>query len=183
MPKRSAIDHLPADIREWLEAELVRNGFADYRALVDALNAKLAAQGVDQAVSKSALHRFGQSVEENIDYIRQTSLIARTLTKESGDDEGNMNDALTRVIQAKLFHFVMDLKQDVDPKTLALLAHSISDLARASVVGKKWMIEMRRKLQEAAHKAAEAIEETVRAGGLSEEVIQAIRSKILGITA
>lgn len=53
MAPRSKVHSLPPELKEWLDAELVKRGFGDYVQLA----ADLKARGAE--VSKSALQRYG----------------------------------------------------------------------------------------------------------------------------
>ncbi|MGK4383427.1 phage protein Gp27 family protein [Ectopseudomonas oleovorans] len=57
MPPRSKVGQLPAKVKAWLDQALAENNFSDY----EALSAELAGRGF--AISKSALHRYGQNFE------------------------------------------------------------------------------------------------------------------------
>lgn len=149
MPKRSKVDALPKALKEWLDSELVKRGFADYEQLA----AELKKQGGE--VSKSSLHRYGSKFEERMAQLKVSTEQARAVVAASPDDEGAMNEALIRLTQDKLFQVLVEL--DVDPKSVNLskLTKSIADLARSSITQKKWQIEVRTKAAERI-KAVEA---------------------------
>lgn len=177
---RSTIAKLPADIREQLEGRLIAGGFSDYRGLTDWLNEVLVSAGEDP-VSKSAVHRFGRTIEERIDGIRRSTEIARTLAREAGDDEGRLNDALQRLVTDRIFNVMLEL--DIDPndpddiKRLATVGHLTADLGRAQVQQKKWQDAMAAKLKA----VAESVVKQATQSGLSEEVADSIRREILGV--
>lgn len=171
MPKRSKVDALPKALKEWLDAELVKRGFADYEQLA----AELKKQGSE--VSKSSLHRYGSRFEERMAQLKVSTEQARAVVAASPDDEGAMNEALIRLTQDKLFGVLVDL--EVDPKSVNLnkLTRSIADLARSSISQKKWQAEVQAK----ATAAAEAVASIARKGGLSEKSVKEIRAEILGV--
>jgi hypothetical protein len=142
MPKRSKVDTLPPQLKAWLDAELVKRGFADYVELA----ADLKAKGAD--LSKSSLHRYGSKFEERMAQLKVSTEQARAVVAASPDDEGAMNEALIRLTQDKLFGVLVEL--DVDPQSVNLskLTKSIADLARSSITQKKWQIEVRTKAAE-----------------------------------
>lgn len=180
MSQRGLEARLPVDVREWLEAELVRGGFAGYSRLTEELNAKLEQAGVE-AASRSAVHRFGQSIEERISALKRTTEIARTLATEVGDDEGAMNDALVRLMQDKLFNLVLDLEVDPekDDVSITKLARAVADLGRASVQQKKYQAETRAKVE--AKLAVLETEAKGGKGGLDPETLQRVRQEIYGL--
>jgi Protein of unknown function (DUF3486) len=142
MPKRSKVEALPQELKVWLDAELVKRGFADYVQLA----ADLQAKGAE--LSKSSLHRYGSKFEERMAQLKVSTEQARAVVAAAPDDEGAMNEALIRLTQDKLFQVLVDL--EVDPESIALpkLTKSIADLARSSISQKKWQIEVRTKAAE-----------------------------------
>lgn len=172
MPKRSKVDALPKALKEWLDAELVRRGFADYNQLA----ADLQAQGAE--VSKSSLHRYGSKFEERMAQLKVSTEQARAVVAASPDDEGAMNEALIRLTQDKLFQVLVDL--EVDPESIALpkLTKSIADLARSSISQKKWQIEVRTKAAERI-KAVEAEAKAMK--GETRDVALAMLDKVRAV--
>ncbi len=140
MPRRSKIAGLPPELKEWLDAELVRRGFADYVQLAEDLKA----QGAE--VSKSAVHRYGTQFEARLAQLKVSTEQARAVVQASPDDEGAMNEALIRLTQDKLFGRLVEL--DVDPESVNItkVTKSIADLARASVTQKRWQMDVRAKV-------------------------------------
>lgn len=178
MSQRGLEARLPIEIREWLEAELLRRGFADYAELTCQLNEKLEAAGAG-AASRSAVHRFGQNVEERISALKRSTEIARTLATEVGDDEGAMNDALVRLVQDKLFNAVIDLEVDPEELDVVKLGRVIADLGRASVQQKRHQAEMREKV--AQKFAALEAEAKGPKSGLDPETLRRVREEIYGV--
>lgn len=172
MPKRSKVDALPKALKEWLDAELVKRGFADYEQLA----ADLQAQGAE--VSKSSLHRYGSKFEERMAQLKVSTEQARAVVAASPDDEGAMNEALIRLTQDKLFQVLVDL--EVDPESIALpkLTKSIADLARSSISQKKWQIEVRTKATERI-KAVEAEAKALK--GETRDVALAMLDKVRAV--
>lgn len=140
MPRRAAITRLPPQLKEWLDAELVRRGFSDYVQLAQDLQA----QGA--AVSKSALHRYGTRFEERLAQLKASTEQARAVIQASPDDEGAMNEALIRLTQDKLFGLLVELEVDPASVNISKVTKSIADLARASVTQKRWQMDVRAKV-------------------------------------
>lgn len=177
MAPRGSIERLPSQIRERLESALVARSFGDYRQITDELNAWLEADGLDISVSKSAVHRFGQTVADRISALKQTTEIARTLAREVGDDDGALNEALIRLTQEKLFNAVLDLEINPDEIDTSKLGKMIRDLGAASVEQGKYRAAVR----ERARLEAQAVKDIVRKGGLSDEMAAEVEGRILGI--
>ena len=119
MPPRPIIEQLPTEIREWLDAELLRRGFSGYLEITADLNEKLAGVGLEMTVGKTAVNNYGKNFEERIQALKRSTEVARTLAHEIGDDEGVLSDALMRLVQDKLFNVLLDI--EVDPSKINVL--------------------------------------------------------------
>lgn len=142
MPKRSKVDLLPPELKAWLDAELLKRGFADYVQLA----ADLKAKGAD--LSKSGLHRYGSVFEERLGKLRTSMEQARAVVEAAPDDEDAMNGALIRMTQQTLMDVLVELKVEPDSLSLPKITKSIADLARSSISQKKWQVEVRTKAAE-----------------------------------
>ncbi len=173
MGPRSAVSQLPPADKEWLDQELIRRSFSGYVELAEALKAR------GYQISKSAVHAYGQDFEERLGTLKRTSEMAKAITEQVGDDAGAVGEALTAIVQDRLFEIAMKL-QDADATDVDLveLVRAISSLNRTAVHQKKWASEVRAKARDAAAELDKAIKKP---GGLSPEAVDAIRSKILGI--
>jgi hypothetical protein len=171
MPPRSIVEQLPDAVRAELDARLVRNGFADYVGLADWLTA----QGYE--IKKSALHAYGQRFEDRCAALKIATQQARAIVAETPDDEGAMGEALTRLVQEKIFNVLMDLQVDPETIDLSKLTRSIAELTRSSVTLKKYA----REVKERAQAAADTASKIAKKGGLSADAAAEIRSAILGV--
>ncbi len=150
MPRRSKITTLPPEIKAELDRRLVAGSFADYDGMAAWLNGQLAALGLELTVSRSAVHRYGQSVEERIARIKTSADIATVIVDEVGDDEGKINDSLLRMFQEKVFNALMSMQEiDGDSLDILKLGRVIAELTKASVSQKKWMAEVKKKTERA----------------------------------
>lgn len=170
MPPRSKVGQLPAKVKAWLDQALAENNFSDY----EALSAELAGRGF--AISKSALHRYGQNFEERLSALKVASEQARAVVAAAPDEEGAVNEALMRLVQEHLFKLLMSEGGQID---LPKVAKAVAELGRASVVQKKWQSEVRSK----AEAAAAQVEKIARKGGLNADTVAEIRREILGVAA
>ncbi len=180
MPARSIISMFPDELRQWLESEYVRRGFSGYEDLTAALNAKCQELGL-KVVSRPTVIRDGQRVEARIAKLKASLDMARVLAREAPDLAGDFTEALQRLVQDKLFETLLAMEdgEEIDPKVLSQIAHAIADSARASVVQRKWQTEA----QARAAKVAEEVSSSTKAAGISDEIADQIRRKILGIAA
>lgn len=171
MAPRSKVDQLPEDVRQALEQRLIKSGFAGYEGLAD----WLAEQGFE--ISKSSLHRWGSNFEDRCAALRMATQQAKAIVAASPDDEGDMTEALMRLMQERLFSALIDIEVDPSKLNLGSLAKALAPIARASIAQKKYAGEVR----ERALAAAAALDAAVKTGGLSGETADEIRAKILGI--
>lgn len=170
MPPRSKVGQLPAEVKAWLDQALAENNFSDY----EALSVELAGRGF--AISKSALHRYGQNFEERLSALKVASEQARAVVAAAPDEEGAVNEALMRLVQEHLFKLLMSEGGQFD---LPKVAKAVAELGRASVVQKKWQSEVRSK----AEAAAAQVEKIAKKGGLNADTVAEIRREILGVAA
>lgn len=177
MGKRSTIDTLPQELKAWLDSEMVRRGFADYRQLA----ADLQAKGAE--VSKSALHRYGSKFELRMAQLKRSTEQAAALVDASPDDEGKLNDAVIRLAQEKIFSILVEL--DIDPEDVDVnkLFKAAAEIGKASVQQKKSQVEIRERIAARAVKVADEISREAKTMGASEETIRTWREKVLGVTS
>ena len=170
MPPRSKVAGMPAEIKEWLDRALAENNFSDYELLAEELKAR------GYAISKSALHRYGQAFETRLSALKMASEQARAVVAAAPDEEGDVNEALMRLVQEHLFKLLMAEEGEFD---LPKVARAVAELGRATVTQKKWQAEVRAR----AEAAAAAVEKIAKKGGLSAESVDQLRREILGIAA
>ena len=171
MPPRSKVQQLPDATRQALEQKLIANGFSDYEALAE----WLAENGYE--ISKSALHRWGQSFEERCSTLKVATEQAKAIVQASPDDEGAMGQALMRLMQERLFTALIDLEVDPQKVNIGSIAKALAPIARASIAQQKYAAEVRERVAA----AAAAVDNLVRTGGLTKDGGEAIRAQILGI--
>lgn len=171
MGKKSTVETLPKEVKEWLDRSLVENNFSGYQLLAEEMKSR------GYEVSKSAIHRYGQDFEERLKTLKLVTEQARAVVLAAPDEDGAVNDALVRLTQEKLFSVLMDIEIDPETVDVTKLAKAVAELGKASVAQKRWLAEVRSK----AEAAASAIEQVVKKGGLSDEAVDQIRRQILGI--
>lgn len=149
MPVRSKADTMPPELKKWLDEELVRRGFSDYRQLAEDLRQR----GGDW--SKSGVQRYGSKFELRMAQLKMSSEQATALVDVVPDDADKMGQAVVRLAQDKIFQLLVEM--DVDPKKVDInkLFKSAAEIGKASVTQKRWQAEVRTKAQERM-KAVEA---------------------------
>jgi len=155
MPQRSKIITLPEKVKTELDQKLLAGKFCDYSALAEWLQDN----GFD--ISRSALHRYGQNFEERLAAITVATEQAKAVAEAAKDDEGNMNEALIRLVQTKAFDALIDADS---AESLPKMGTMIAKLSKAAVDQKKFMREIRAK----AKQAADDVVKVAKLGGMSE---------------
>ena len=164
---------MPPELKEWLDAELIRRGFGDYVQLA----ADLKARGAD--VSKSALQRYGSPFEKRMAQLKMATEQARAMVDAAPDDEDALGSGVVRLAQEKIFKILMELDISPDDVDVNKLFKAAADIGKASVAQKKWRMEVQAKVKEAAAN----VEKIAKKGGLSADSVQQLRREILGISA
>lgn len=172
--KRGAVAVLPDDVRMELEARLIAGGFGDYQGLAEWLEQK----GFE--VSRSALHRHGQRLAEQLARVRDSTRAVQLLAGEIADDEDRRSEVLVALVQAELVELMLQAQEwsadDRLPNVLKVAAQ-LNNVVGASTKLKEYQNKAKIRAQE----TAEAVAETVKKGGLSDETAELIRRQILGI--
>lgn len=170
---------MPEDVRRWLERALIEAGFSGYTELAELAKEK------GFVISRSAIGRYGQKIEQRFAAIKASTEAARMLTEGAADDQDARSEAVIALVQTELFESIVNLQEAgdeglSDAERIALLskaAKNIATLARASVTLKRFQSEVRAKVQVAADSAAAV----ARKGGLTADAVESIRREILGI--
>lgn len=180
MAPRSSIEKLPEDVRRWLERALTENGFSGYVELEELLKEK------GYQISKSAIHRYGQKIERRFKAIKDSTEAARIIAEGAEDKEDKRSEALMGLLQSSLFEALVDIedaKEDekMSPmekfQALSFAGKNVASLIQASTKLKAYQAEVKQR----AETTAKEVEKVVKKGGLSDEVADEIRRKILGI--
>lgn len=148
MGRRAKVTQLPPELLEELNARLVGGGFQNYAGLSD----WLASKGI--SISKSALHAYGQELEEEFEQAMSRARTTRALAKasrESGDDDGSLMAAASEILQDQLLRISIALQQaEMDPaeaaRTLSQVGRAFADVGRMTISQQKADIE-RQKLK------------------------------------
>ena len=146
MAPRSKVHTLPPELKEWLDAELVKRGFGDYIQLA----ADLKARGAD--VSKSALQRYGSPFEQRMAQLKMASEQARALVDAAPDEEDKLGSAVVRMTQEKIFTLLMDLEIDAKDVDVNKLFKNAAEIGKASVAHKRFGMEARAAAKEEARR-------------------------------
>lgn len=172
MPARSSIYDLPPDVRAELEQELVRRGFGGYDDLVAMLEER------GYTISRSALGRFGKTFKERLGELQEITEQAKAAVDVLGDDEDALAAGALALAKREIFSALVDFRIDPEATDLSELTLALSRLTNSSVR----LNEYRTRVRQRAETAAAEVASVAKAGGLSDEVANQIRAKILGVT-
>lgn len=167
----SSINVLPTEVKAWLDQELIRLKFRNYKQLA----AQLKEQGY--SISKSAMGRYGKRFKEQQQHLRDSIEHAKLLSEVVGGDGAAMNQALTALAQDRLMGVLHDEAYDENIK-LPELVRSIASLNRSDINTRKFKIEVREK---ALEDAAQTTETTAIEMGMNAENAAFMRNAVLGL--
>ena len=192
MPRRSKISHLPDEMQDWLRGELRARGFADYDAVVDALNDRLRDEGMEVTISRTSLVRFAQGQKKFAKLQREADAWAQQfLSTEGVDNEAHRHKVLFGMLSGHAFRSMANAFQDPEdredldlaPRDLQLLGRMLKDLMTSSGIREAITDKERRRLIEGERKSAadRAVTATRTAGvPLTPEVAAEIRRAVQG---
>lgn len=175
MAPRSKVLTLPAELKEWLDAEMLRRGFADYVQLA----ADLKGRGAD--VSKSALHRYGSQFERRMAQLKMAGEQAKALVDAAPDDEDKLGSAVVRMTQEKIFSLLMEIDVDAEDVDINKLFKNAAEIGKASVALKRFSLQARAEIRrQALQDASEQAAASAKKQGLSATGVSALREAIMG---
>lgn len=170
----SSISVLPVEVKAWLDQELVRRSFSDYRGIA----ALLAERGYE--ISRSAVGRYGVKFKKEQQDLKQSIEMAKAFAEVVGDDGAAMNQTLTALAQQELMA-VMREKTYIDEIKLPDLVRSIASLNRSDINTRKFQIEQAARTK-ALDDAANAVEKAaIEQKGMTADQAQFWREQVLGV--
>ncbi len=182
----SSIDLLPEELRVRLTTAL-REKRLTQTDITRQLNELLDKQGL-QPVSRSAVGRYSQKIEAKLEQQRRVTEAAEALTSGMEDTakKSDVGRALTQVIKNMAMDLVMEFDGEKDPDKLLArvtkLANITERIERASSMGAKREMDVHRFVEsEFKQKAVDAIDVAAREKGLSGELVDELKVKMLGL--
>jgi hypothetical protein len=180
--QRSKVELLPEEIRQELEQRLIKGGFSGYVGLAEWLNS------LGYEITKSSVHRYSKNkFEDRLWAMKIATDQAKAIAEASADDAGELNDAIIRLVQTKMFELLVDL--EVDDKSLPRIGQAVAKLGQASVRQKQWQAEQeaaarKHALEDAvqAIDSAAAKESEAEKKMTPEELLKFIREQVYGLS-
>lgn len=178
MARRSTIDRLDPKIREEVDRAIKRG------ATVDEITARLETLGSD--VSRSAVGRYSKRYREFAARQRDLRSVAEAYGREFGADDNSEGKLLMQMLSSIGARMAIGLVDQDDPdislKEFELFARATKNLITAA----KSDADRDAKVREEAAKQARAqaamdAEDAARSAGASEETIERVKRRILGL--
>ena len=171
------VEALPPELIDQVQT-MILDDSATYQDIVSHLKA------MGTPVSRSSVGRYSRHLLERRQQIESTVAVARELLAISheGDLEGLASTlALDKIVQVLM---TVEVGMDDDQPYLSIQAltsimRSVACLQSAKLSRDKWRVELAHRSRE----AADAVAKTASRGGLSPELIDDIRQRVLGIGA
>lgn len=181
----STIDMLPEDIREKLQ-ELLRDPRVTQLEATARINAILEEEGHPDRLSKSAVNRYALRMEQVGAKLRQSREIAQMWIGRLGaEPQGQVGHLLNEMVRGLAFDCAMSLsegEEPVPPKMLRDLAMAVEKLEKAASENVKREEDIRKRaLEEAAARAAAAVDRAAGTGGMTAEQFKAIIRESYGV--
>jgi len=182
------IDQLPKDLKSELDRRLADGSFRSTRVLSTWLDKN------GYRISHQSLTQYGKKFDRRLDAIRLATEQARIVCAQFKDDEVDMQTALLRLVQTRLFEILAAANEETEiprrkkkkgveqpvekvaPINITVLARSVSGLVRAESENRKWAEKARAAVAMATKKLEEA-----RDKGLSKNAAAQIRAVLMEI--
>ncbi|WP_027366944.1 DUF3486 family protein [Desulfocurvibacter africanus] len=186
MPRPSSIETLPPDVLERLQ-ELLRDPRVTQLEVTKRINELLAAEGFPGRVSKSAVNRYAQRMEEVGAKLRQAREVAEMwIGKLGAVPQGQVGQLVNELLRTLAFELSLKMQEgEMSAEEAPAVAKIIRDMAvgmekleRAASENLKREEDIRR---QAAEEAASKAEKIAKKRGLSKEAVQELRREILGV--
>ncbi|MEZ8682354.1 DUF3486 family protein [Vibrio alginolyticus] len=185
--RKSKIELLPEDIRVQLNV-LIRSGDMTQKDIRDAVNQMIEEAGLpdDAKLSRTGFNRYAKRMEDMGQRLRQSREVAEVwITKLGEAPTSDVGKLLQEFVRTMAFETSMRLMEDADekqevipPKALNQLALVVQRIEQAAMTSHKVEKEIRKAF---AEEAAEQAEQIVREAGITDETVQSVKNKILGI--
>lgn len=185
MARPSTIEQLPPDILEQLQA-LLRDPRVSQMDTTARINAILEERG-EKPVSKSAVNRYSQRMEEVGDRLRQSRAVAEMwIAKLGAQPQGQVGHLVNELLRTLAFDLTLTMQQgEIDIDSAPEVAKMLKDMAIAMEKLEKAASENVKREQEikqqARQEAAEVAAKVAKQGGLSADSVQELRRAILGV--
>ena len=172
--RRSTIDTLDPRIQAEVNSA-IKEGRASIDDIVDLI------KGMGGDASRSAVGRYVKNQNDQLRKYREAQEVAKVWVDKLGNEpEGDVGRLIIEMLRVISFQ-TMSQMDSAEPEQLMFLGHAIKNIAQADKLLVDREAAVRKMVAAQVAKAAEEVTKTVRKAGMSDETVDLIRSKILGI--
>lgn len=186
MGQRSRLERLPQHLRDRLH-ELLADPHVTQQEIADALNAEAG----EPVTSQSAVSRYAQTMERFAAENRQATMIVQAWVRQVGaEGQQDLGEAIVHQLRHHIFDLQVRIQEyresaDRDPEAterIAELLHRAARTVSSAELAAARSLDSRRRIEERTRaKAAEAAASAATAAGLSDEMVDEIRTRVLGV--
>lgn len=171
--RRRPLRQLPDELRIVLDRLL-----SDDKLTISEITDRLKGHGAE--VSRSAVGRYAQTHERVAADIRATRMMAEAIGQDLADVKGDSGRLIIESLQALLMRARMQLAEgeEISAEDLGRLSRAAKDLQQALRHNVEAQIRVR---EQALQDAAAAIEKGSAEDGISSELVDLIKARILGV--
>jgi hypothetical protein len=170
----SSINQLPPSVKEAVD-KAVREG----RATIDEILQLIDSMGGE--ASRSAVGRYVKNARERLEDYHQAQQIAAVWVDKLGKEpDGDIGRMLLEMLRVVAFKSIGDIDQ-ASPEDLMFLGKALKDIAGADKLVVDREINLRKLIAAKAEKVAAEVATTAKKAGLSDDTIDLIKKKILGV--
>lgn len=175
----SSVDRLDPEIKRLISDLRIDQGWT-----IDEIRAKLVELG--ESISRSALGRHIQSIEEIGAELRQVREMAAALAEQTGGDPGRVADLNVELLHTVVLRIVTATKAgemvNLDPKEVMFLASTLSNLATARKTDADWRAKIEKAaIDKAKRAAADEVKRIGKQAGLTKEAVDQVYQAVLGV--
>ena len=188
MSRPSTIDQLPAQAREALHAWL-RDPAITQTEATERTNALLAELGIDhKPISRQAVNRYDLRMRSIGERLQQSRQVAEVwISRLGAQPQGQLGNLINEMLRSLTFDLSLKLAEgDLTEESLPEIIEQLRNLSlsalrleRAATENVQREREIRR---QAAEDAAETAGKSLSKRGLSPEIVDQIKSEILGVS-
>lgn len=173
--RRSTIDTLDPRIQDAVHAA-IKEGRASIDDIVDLI------KGMGGEASRSAVGRYVKNQNDQLRKYREAQEVAKVWVDKLGNEpDGDVGRLIIEMLRVVSFQTISKIDDGAEPEQLMFLGHAIKNIAQADKLLVDREAVVRKLIATQVAKAAEEVTKTARKAGMSDETVDLIRSKILGI--
>lgn len=181
MGRRSSITQLDPRIKGAVDAA-IRDGRASIDEIVDLVDRMGEELGTGDTASRSAVGRYRQTAERELEMFRAAQEVSSVWTKEIGEspesDSARLANQVLSAVALNTARSLVSSGEAVPAGEVMFLAKALDHLAKAEANKTATILRVRKEM---AQKAADTAVAAGRRAGVSAEALEMIRREVYGI--